>query len=261
LQPQLDRDLDAFLGQAAYQSRESTGLKTPTQRYDRVTQISMAIKATLKKQTVNEPAREKAMHAVLTGLSREPAKCLALLTSELNPEDFTRKILRSTLRATQSPSQDRSSPGSNGVDDITQVCNSQTSQQSLRFPINSLMQPTAEVDKTQRPATPVNLPFLSSSIPQPHSALHSVFSKSPDFKLFLLSELHEYLDSRGLSTHGTKGELIARCEVYQQEELAQQRISRVNKAQRLQPEAQIGKRPIKKVADTLSKSSDPPLPK
>jgi hypothetical protein len=159
-------------------------------------------------------------------LSREPAKCLALLTSELNPEAFTREILRSTLRATKSPHQERSSPSSNGVDDITQVCNSQTSQQSLRPPINSLLQPTAEVDKTQSSATPVNLSFLSSSISQPHSA----FTKSPDFKLFLLSELHEFLNSRGLSTHGPKEELIARCEVYQQAELAQQRISRWKKA-------------------------------
>jgi hypothetical protein len=232
LQSQLARDLYAFLDQAAYQSRESTGLKTPTQRTDRVTQVSMAIKATLRKHTVNEPAREKAMHAVLTDLNREPAKCLALLSSDLNPEAFTREILKSTLRITKSPHQERSSPSSNGVKDITQVCNSQTSQPSLRFPINSLIHPTTEVEKTRNPATSVNLSSLSSSISQPHThpALHSAFSKSPDFKLFLLSELHEFLDSRGLSTHGTKEELIARCEVYQQEELSQQRISRGKKA-------------------------------
>jgi hypothetical protein len=232
LQSQLARDLYAFLDQAAYQSRESTGLKTPTQRTDRVTQISLAIKATLRKHTVNELAREKAMHAVLTDLSREPAKCLALLTSELNPEVFTHEIMKSTLRKAKSPHQEQSSPSSNGVEDITKVCNSQTSQQSLRFPINSLIHPTAEVDKTRSPAKSVNVSSLSSSISQPHthSALHSAFSKSPDFKLFLLSELHEFLDSRGLSTHGTKEELIARCEVHQQEELAQQRISRGKKA-------------------------------
>ena len=192
----------------------------------------MAIKATLRKHTVNEPAREKAMHAVLADLNREPAKCLALLSSDLNPEAFTHEILKSTLRITKSPHQERSSPSSNGVDDITQVCNSQTSQPSLHFPINSLIHPTAEVDKTRNPAASVNLSSLSSSISQPHThpALHSAFSKSPDFKLFLLSELHEFLDSRGLSTHGTKEELIARCEVYQQAEQAQQRISRWKKA-------------------------------
>jgi hypothetical protein len=192
----------------------------------------MAIKATLRKHTVNEPAREKAMHAVLTDLNREPAKCLALLSSDLNPEAFTREILKSTLRITKSPHQERSSPSSNGVKDITQVCNSQTSQPSLRFPINSLIHPTTEVEKTRNPATSVNLSSLSSSISQPHThpALHSAFSKSPDFKLFLSSELHEFLDSRGLSTHGTKEELIARCEVCQQEELSQQRISRGKKA-------------------------------
>ena len=190
----------------------------------------MAIKATLRKHTVNEPAREKAMHAVLADLNREPAKCLALLSSDLNPEAFTHEILKSTLRITKSPHQERSSPSSNGVKDITQVCNSQTSQPSLHFPINSLIHPTAEVDKTRNPAASVNLSSLSSSISQPHSALRSEFTKSPDFKLFLLSELHEFLDSRGLSTHGTKEELIARCEVYQQEELSQQRISRGKKA-------------------------------
>jgi hypothetical protein len=169
---QLARDLDTLLTEAASQLQHVAGFKNDIQRDDRVTQISMAIKASVKRKTLNELAREKGMLAVLTDLKRDNIKCQALLTSELNAENFVREILRTTLRPAKNPHQEPSSSSSNGVDDITQVGNSRSSQQFQPLSTSTLTQPTAEVEKIQRSADLVNCSSLSSSTLPPQSTVN-----------------------------------------------------------------------------------------
>jgi hypothetical protein len=121
----------------------------------------MAIKKLVNGLTVNETSREKAMRAVLAELRLDGIKCQALLTSQLSVDDFVREVLRSNLRVVPKPHQAPSSSSSNGVDDFTQVCKSQSSQQSPPSVIATLMQPTAEVKK--RPTDSLNSSILSSS--------------------------------------------------------------------------------------------------
>jgi len=137
----------------------------------------MAIKKLVNGLTVNETSREKAMRAVLAELRLDSIKCQALLTSQLSVDDFVREVLRSNLRVVPKPHQALSSPSSNGVDDITQVGKSQSSQQSPPSIIATLMQPTAEVKKS-----PTD--FLNSSILSP-----SAFQTGPTIKQAPKSEL------------------------------------------------------------------------
>jgi hypothetical protein len=77
--------------------------------------------------------------------------------------------------------------------------------------------------------------------------------------------LQAYLQSYGISHHGTREELIARCEAKEQE-LAQQRSLR-ERSQQLNSEIHTEESPTEVTmlgglpADTRSTSSDCPLPK
>jgi hypothetical protein len=90
--------------------------------------------------------------------------------------------------------------------------------------------------------------------------------QSAEFRLSFTDELHAYLQSYGISHHGSREGLIARCEAKEQE-LAQQRRLR-EKSQQLNSEIHTEESPTKEItmldglpADTRSTSSDRPLPK
>jgi len=117
------------------------------------------------------------MRAIIAELRADSIKCHALLTSQLRVQLFVQEILQTTLTVA-SKTRQPSSPSSNSADDITKVCNSQTSQQSQQVPISNLMQPAAEVEK-RAAAGFVNSAPLSSSTLQP----------IPPFKKALISEL------------------------------------------------------------------------
>jgi hypothetical protein len=253
---QLARNIEAILTEAAKRPHESTSFQTPTQLSDKVVEISMTIRASIKKLTLNEPAREEAMQAVVTSLKRDSIKCQTLLTSQLSADDFVRGILK-PLRPDTTSHQEPNSSSSNEIDDIGQVCSSQHSQPSLPFPISSFTDPTAVVEKTQRSADSVNCLSLSSSTSQPDSTVITLRK----FDLLLPSELEDYLKLHDINNHGCRQELIARCEAKEQKLIAQRSSAREVLA------AQNEEQPTKEVAnpdelraEARSVSSDGPLP-
>ncbi|KAE9379004.1 hypothetical protein N431DRAFT_460313 [Stipitochalara longipes BDJ] len=197
----LGRNLDAILNEAAKSSHESSDFANDTQRDDKVTQISLAIKALVKKRTINETAREKAMRAIIANLAADSTKCHALLTSQLRVERFVHAVLQTNLSVASKPLQEPSSSSSNGADDITKVCRSQTSQLSQPLPISTLMQPTAEVERAA--ARSDNFVPLSSSTLLP----------IPPFKKALMSELEPgpLLERPSVNNQGSMEGEITHC--------------------------------------------------
>lgn len=257
--PQFTNTLEAILTEAANRPHESTGFETPIQLSDRVTQISVAIRSSLRR--LNELAPQEAMRAVVASLKRDSIKCQTLLTSQLSPEDFVRGIFLS-LHPDTSPHQEPSSSSSNGKDDISQVCNFQPSQHTQPSPTTELTQPTAEVGESQQIADPTNCSSLSSSTVQPASTI----TKPRNFTLFLPSELKQYLDSHDISSHGSREELIARCQAKERELIAQRNSAREVLAAKTSPQTEEASTP-KEVAildelptEARSVSSDGPPP-
>lgn len=175
----------------------------------------------MKRLALNEVVREEVMQAIVASLKRDSIKCQTLLTSQLSAEDFIGDILKS-LHPDTSSHQEPSSSSSNGIDDIGQVCTSQRFQPSPPFPIPALTEPSAELEKSQRIADPVNCSSLSSSTLQPDSTIQN----SQKFDLLLPSELEKYLKRHDISSHGCRQELIARCEAKEQELIAQRSSAR-----------------------------------
>jgi hypothetical protein len=252
--------VEAILTEAAKRAHESTGFENQTQLVDKAAQISMAIKASMRSLVPEDPARQEPMRTIVASLKRDSIKCQTLLTSQLSPEDFVRDHLKS-LHPDTSFHQEPSSSSSNGKDDISKVCNFQRSQQTPPSAIPDLTQPTAEVGKSQQIADPVNSSSLSSSTLQPASMV----VRSQNFKLLLPSELKQYLESHEISNHGSREEVIARCEARDQEIIAQRTSALEDLA--AGNLAQTEEQPIKEAAgpDTLppgalSVSSDGPPP-
>jgi len=179
LTSQLGQDLNKILSEAARLPLKSTDLTNDTQRDDRVTQLSLAIKQLVRRRTANESVLEKAMRAINAALRADNTKCQELLTLTLRVDEFVQNILQANLQPALKTRHE--SPSSNVTDDITKVCKSQpsqSSQQTQLLPVSTLEQPTAEVEKR------ANAAFVNFST-MPPSTLQSI----PPFKKALISNL------------------------------------------------------------------------
>jgi len=172
------------------------------QSSDKIAQIILKIKSTIR-ESLPDPARKDAIKKVSQALHDDASKCRALYLSELEPADFTRSFLKI-------PAEPSSSGGSNGIDDISQVCTSQNYSCPAIPPFKHLEQSTDE--KSQSIANLSNHPTLPTSVvsTQPTTQL-SVVAEPQNLDLFSTEQLQEYLKIHGINSLGDRHDLIKRC--------------------------------------------------
>jgi hypothetical protein len=223
---------ESLLIESANTSNEST---------ENAIRLSKEIKSLVKQNTANEHDYKTIMGAA-SGFLEVRANCRALLTGKITPDGFVRTFLKNA-------SERRTLSRNVGQEEKVGIPNS---SQFENLPPNSTLHSQVCIDAINGLKEPRGSMAPSSETPQQMRIYSSPYPLVSSFSAFSLTKLQNYLVRQGLDCHGTRGELIARCE-------SEHLQSSYGEVAPDAPVQESEKNPIYEAAEVVSSTENPHL--